>query len=66
MLNDGRELMIVKLLNVAANRYRLTLVNLLCVHAPFQFSRYLMVFVKEQVSENPVCRNSKQWYTLVQ
>jgi len=49
----------VKLLNVAANRYRLALVSLFCMHAPVQFSKYFTTFVKEQIPENPVCKNSK-------
>jgi len=55
----------VKLLNVAANRYRLALVSLFCMHEPFQFSKYFTTFVKEQAPENPVCKNSKMDYTLL-
>ena len=58
-LNDGKDLITVKLLNVTVNKYGLIFVNLFCMQAPFQFCKYLKVFLNVHIPVNPDCRNSE-------
>lgn len=58
-LNDGRDLITVKLLYVTVNKYELKFVNLFCMHVPFQFCKYLIIFLNVHIPVNPDCRNSE-------